>query len=83
MPPPSMQLRVVLNTDIFVGACLGLAACNQVVAAGLEGAYQPLMGSALFLEHEAVLSRDAPFEGCRLSQGKRSELLDIYMGRCE
>ena len=83
MPPFGMKFRVVLDTNIFVGACLGLGACNQVVAAGLRGVYQPLMGSALFLEHEAVLSRDALFEGCRLSQGERSELLDIYLGRCE
>ena len=78
-----MQIRVVLDTNIFVGACLGLGACNQVVAASLEGMYQPLMGSTLFLEHEAVLSRDALFEGCRLSHAERSELLDIYLARCE
>ena len=78
-----MQSRVVLDTNIFVGACLGQGACSQVVAACLQGLCQPLMGSALLLEHEAVLGRDALFEGCRLSQVERSELLDIYLGRCE
>ena len=78
-----MQLRVVLDTNVFVGACLGLGACNRVVAASLQGLCQPLMGSTLFLEHEAVLGRVALFEGCRLSQNDRSELLNIYLGRCE
>ena len=78
-----MKLRVVLDTNIFIGACLGVGASNQVLAAGLQGLYLPLMGSALFLEHEAVLGRDALFASCRLTQPERSELLDIYLATCE
>lgn len=78
-----MKFRVVLDTNIFVGACLGLGACNQVVATCLQGLHHPLMGSTLFLEHEAVLGRASLFEGSRLSQTERSELLDIYLGNCE
>lgn len=78
-----MKLRVVLDTNIFIGACLGVGASNQTLAAGLKGLYLPLMGAALFLEHEAVLGRDALFGACRLSQQERSELLDIYLAACE
>lgn len=78
-----MKLRVVLDTNIFIGACLGVGASNQTLAAGLKGLYLPLMGSALFLEHEAVLGRDALFATCRLSPQERSELLDIYLAACE
>lgn len=78
-----MSLRAVLDTNVFIGACLGVGACNQVVAASLHGKYQPLMGSTLFAEHEAVLGRDPFFEGCRLSRVERAELLDIYLSKCE
>lgn len=78
-----MKIRVVLDTNIFVGACLGLGAANQTLGAGLRDRYMPLMGSALFLEHEAVLNRDVLFAACRLSREERSELFDIYLATCE
>lgn len=78
-----MQIRVVLDTNIFIGACLGVGASSQTLAASLKGLYLPLMGSALFLEHEAVLARDALFTACRLTRQERSELLDIYLAGCE
>ena len=78
-----MLTRVVLDTNIFIGACLGVGASNQTLAAGLQGVYLPLMGSSLFLEHEAVLGRDALFATCRLTRQEREELLDIYMAICE
>ncbi|MDB5932264.1 MAG: uncharacterized protein JWR60_3971 [Polaromonas sp.] len=78
-----MKIRVVLDTDIFIGACLGAGAANQTLAAGLKGLYLPLMGSALFLDHEAVLGRELLFTGARLNQQERSDLLDIYLATCE
>ena len=78
-----MKIRVVLDTNMFIGACLGVGAANQTLAAGLRGRYTPLMSSALFLEHEAVLGCDALFATCRLSREERSELLDIYLATCE
>ena len=78
-----MQFRVVLDTNIFIGACLGVGASNKTLAAALHGLYLPLMGSSLFLEHEAVLGRDALFAACRLTRQERSELLDIYLATCE
>ena len=78
-----MLTRVVLDTNIFIGACLGVGASNQTLAAGLQGVYLPLMGSSLFLEHEAALGRDALFATCRLTRQEREELLDIYMAICE
>jgi len=41
------------------------------------------MGSALLAEYEDVLSRPALFEGCRLTQAEREDLLDIFIARCE
>ena len=78
-----MKVRVVLDTNIFIGACLGIGASNQALAASLQGLYSPLMSSALFLEHEAVLGRDALFASCRLTRQERSELFDTYLDTCE
>lgn len=78
-------VRVVLDTNIFVGACLGAegGAAARMLAFCFEGRFQPLMGSALFFEHEDVLDRTALFKGSRLTAAERSELLDIYLAHCE
>lgn len=78
-----MKPRVVLDTNVFIGACLGVGASNQILAASLCGLYLPLMGSALFLKHEAVLGRTELFASCRLNLHERSELFDIYLAACE
>jgi putative PIN family toxin of toxin-antitoxin system len=77
-----MTFRVVIDTNIFLGACMGQGAAHQVVAACLRGQYQPLMGAALFAEYEDVLGRSELFETCRLSANERNELLDIFIATC-
>lgn len=78
-----MAYRVVIDTNIFLGACLGQGAAHHVVAACLRGQCQPLMGAALFAEYEAVLGRIELFETCRLNPAERNELLDIFLATCE
>ena len=41
------------------------------------------MGTALLTEYEDVLARQSLFEGCRLGQAERDELLDIFLARCQ
>ena len=77
-----MAHRVVIDTNIFVGACLGQGAAHQVVAACLRGQCQPLMGAALFAEYEDVMGRTDLFEPCRLNPAERNELLDIFLATC-
>ena len=72
----------MLDTNVFVGACMGVGASNRVVAACLEGYVTPLMGTALFAEYEDVLGRQALFAGCRLTLDERGELLDIFFSVC-
>lgn len=78
-----LPLRAVIDTNIFVGACLGTGAAARVVAACLRGKVQPLMGTALFCEYEDVMSRTDLFKTCRLSVAERQELLDIFLSTCE
>ena len=41
------------------------------------------MGTALLTEYEDVLARQSLFEGYRLGQSERDELLDIFLARCQ
>lgn len=78
-----MTLRIVLDTNIFVGACLSMGAANQLVALCLRGNVTPLMGAALLSEYEDVIARESLFKNCRLNLNERSELLDIFLASCE
>lgn len=76
-------MRIVVDTNVFLGACLGTGAANAVIAACLKGRCTPLVGSALFCEYEDVFGRDDLFENCRLDKSERAELLDIFFACCE
>lgn len=76
-------MLIVVDTNVFIGACLGRGACSQVVAQCLQGQHMPVMGSALMAEYEAVLGRTALFERSRLSCAERNELLDIFLATCQ
>lgn len=76
-------MKVVIDTNVMLGAVLGAGAANAVIAACLNGQCVPLMGNALFNEYEDVFGRAALFEKCRLSPQEREELLDIFLGCCE
>ena len=74
---------VVIDTNVFVGACMGIGASSLVIRHCLDGTLAPVMGSSLFLEYEDVLSRPALFEKCRLDASERDELLDAFLGHCK
>ena len=73
---------IVVDTNVFVGACLGTGASCRVVEACLAQRFQPLMGAALLGEYEDVLGRAPLFAKSRLSAVERSELLDIFLATC-
>ena len=75
-------MSIVVDTNVFVGACLGAGASNEVIARCLRGEATPLMGTALLAEYEDVLGRDELFERSRLDVDERDELLDIFLSRC-
>lgn len=75
-------MKIVVDTNVFLGACLGTGAASAVVAACLRGQCVPLMGNALFNEYEDVFSRNDLFKTCRLNSGERDELLDVFFSCC-
>lgn len=72
-------MLAVIDTNIFVGACLGQGAARHVVAACLRGQVTALMGAALLAEYEDVIARTDVFQNCRLNIAERNELLDIFL----
>ena len=76
-------MRIVVDTNVFIGACLGAGASNAVVTQCLVGSALPLMGNALFSEYEDVLARSTLFAKSRLNAGERDELFDIFAATCE
>ncbi len=76
-------MKVVIDTNIFLGACLGKGATNLAIAACLRGKCVPLMGAALLAEFEDVLGREALFERSRLEPKERQTLLDVFLSKCE
>jgi putative PIN family toxin of toxin-antitoxin system len=73
---------VVVDTNVFVRACLGLGASTAVIATCLRGEHVALMGAALFAEYEDVLGRADLFSRSRLSARERDELLDVFLAGC-
>ncbi|MBK7687219.1 MAG: putative toxin-antitoxin system toxin component, PIN family [Rhodocyclaceae bacterium] len=76
-------MRIVVDTNIIVAACLGTGAANAVVAACLEQRCTPVIGNALFNEVEDVFARVSLFESCRLNPRERDELIDAFLSCCE
>ncbi len=75
-------MLIVVDTNIFVAACLGAGASNEVVATCLRGEHAPLMGTTLLAEYEDGLGRAELFRKSRLSPSEREELLDIFLATC-
>jgi uncharacterized protein len=74
---------IVLDTNVFVGACMGTGASSRLIELCIQGKIAPTMGSALLAEYEDVLSREILFKNCRLSLAQREELLDIFLDSCK
>jgi putative PIN family toxin of toxin-antitoxin system len=74
---------IVVDTSVFVAALLARKGANrEVLRRCLKGDYVPLMGEALFAEHEAVLARETLFARCPLSRAEREALLDAHLRVC-
>jgi putative PIN family toxin of toxin-antitoxin system len=73
---------VVIDTNVFISACLGGGAANAVLRACLLGRCTPLMGAALFTEYEDVLGRPEWASASPLTVTERGELFDIFLAHC-
>jgi putative PIN family toxin of toxin-antitoxin system len=79
-----MELRIVVDTNVLVGALLSASGRNRdVFRVCFEGRVQPIVGEALFHEYEDVLGRDATFQKSPLSTAERIRFFDAFRSMCD
>ena len=79
MPP-----RIVVDTNVFIGAILSPAGENrQVLKACLLGRACPLMGAALFHEYEELLGRTTFMAKSPLTPRQRDTLFAAFLSVAE
>ena len=79
-----MKGRLVVDTSVFVSALIGpTGPSREVIRRCLQGAYQPLIGNALFLEYESVMEREEIQANCPLSNSETKKLLEAFLSVCQ
>lgn len=79
-----MASRIVIDTNVLVSAILSPdGAAREVLRRCLLGEAKPLIGNALFMEYEDVLSRDELFADAPIGSVDRAALLDAVLGVCQ
>lgn len=78
-----MRPIIVVDTSVLVAGLLSARGRSREVLRGcLTRRFQPLIGTAMLTEFEAVLSREELFEDCPVSVEERQELFDALLSRC-
>ena len=78
-----MPHRIVVDTNVLVSAILSPdGAAREVLRRCLTGRARPLMGNALFMEYEDVLSRGALLSAAPVGPEDRAALLNAVLGVC-
>jgi putative toxin-antitoxin system toxin component, PIN family len=73
-------MRVVLDTNIIVGAMLREGGASRaVLRLCLQGEVQPIIGVALFAEMEDVLSREDVFRNSKPTAAERQDLFAAFL----
>ncbi len=76
-------MRVVIDTNVLVSACIGGGPTSRVMEACLTGKTSPVVGASLLLEYRDVLGRDALFRAARLNSEERQLLLRAFVSCCQ
>ncbi len=79
-----MGVTIVVDTNVFIGAIVRDRGLNrELIRRCLLGEYQPLMGTALFLEYESVIERAEIIARCPLNQTEIFDLLAAFLSVSE
>ena len=76
-------MRIVVDTNVLVGACTGTGASTSVLRACMGQRCEPLLGNALMNEYDDVFRRDAVFRNCPLDEQGRLALLEAFVVNCQ
>lgn len=75
-----MIKKIVIDTCVLVSALKSVGGMSRLLLHEcLAGHYEPLVGTALFTEYEALMGRKELFSDCPLSLAERDSLLDALM----
>ena len=78
-----MTQRVVVDTNVIVSALLNAEGANRsLLRRCLLGTVEPVLGEALFLEYEDVLSRPVLMSKSPLSAAERRQLFEAFLSVC-
>lgn len=78
-----VMVALVIDTNVLVAACLkDEGPSREVLRRCLAGHYQPFIGTALFLEYEDVMRRDALFARSTLTASERGEVFRGFLAVC-
>ena len=78
-----MMRRIVIDTNVLVSAILSPdGTAREVLRRCLTGEARPLIGNALFLEYEDVLSRNEVFAASPIGPEDRAALVDAVLAVC-
>ncbi|PIE37963.1 MAG: putative toxin-antitoxin system toxin component, PIN family [Gammaproteobacteria bacterium] len=76
--------KIVVDTSVLISALIGKKGpSRQILRKCLNGVYQPVISTALFLEYEDVHKRPRIEELCPLEPGEIRELLNAFYSVCE
>jgi putative PIN family toxin of toxin-antitoxin system len=79
-----MQIRIVVDTCVFVSALIGSrGSSRELIRRCLIGDFKPLMGNTLFCEYESVIQRPEIIAESALSIEEIKTLLSAFMSVCE
>lgn len=76
-------MRIVVDTNVFVGACIGRGPASRVLEACLTGQAEPLLSASLLFEYRDVIAREDIFHRARLDFESRLDLLEIFVARAD
>ena len=79
-----MSTRIVIDTNVFIGAIISAQGLNrEMIRRCLLGEYQPLMSNALFSEYESVIEREEIIARCPLDRSEVFDLLAAFLSVSE
>ncbi|QWW69597.1 putative toxin-antitoxin system toxin component, PIN family [Rhizobium sp. WYJ-E13] len=76
------MIRLVVDTNVLISACIGRGAASRVIEACLEDRVVPYISGPLLLEYRDVIGRDEIFRAARLNANERMFLLDVFVSKC-
>ena len=77
-----VSMVIVVDTNVLVSALLGSGPANRLIDACLQRRFEPIVGTALFSEYEAVMGRDVLFARSLLERAERDTVLDAFLSAC-